>query len=149
MTQSGKWSNDARFSKSDVEATPEHAAWIRQEFSHWLSGHFALDGVKAGDIVLAVNEALANAVGAAYADAPAPGVVHVQADYDLESTILTVTVADEGRWRPAAAPMKDAAHGRGIPLMRALTDRAVIEPTDAGTRVRLQWQGIAALPSTV
>ncbi|WP_323848898.1 ATP-binding protein [Mycolicibacterium mucogenicum] len=114
----------------------------RQEFSTWLTGHLALDRVKASDIVLAVNEALANAVEAAYADAPSPGVMHVHADFDRGSGLLTVTVADEGTWRPATAQLANSARGRGIPLMQALTDRASIEPTDAGTQVRLQWDAV-------
>ena len=144
MTDPDQSSSGARFSKTDVVAIPEHAASIRQEFATWLAEHFALDRVKASDIVLAVNEALANAVEAAYADAPEPGVMHVRADFDRASALLTVTVTDEGTWRPAAAQYANSARGRGIPLMRALTDRASIEPTEAGTRVLLQWDDIAA-----
>lgn len=144
MTDPGQASSGARFRKT-VVAVPEHAASVRQELSAWLTGHFALDQVKASDIVLAVNEALANAVEAAYADAPTPGVMHVQADFDRESGRLTVTVTDEGTWRPAAPQLANSARGRGIPLMQALTDHASIEPTDAGTRVHLQWEAIAAV----
>lgn len=144
MTEPDQSSRGARFSKTDVVAIPEHAASVRQEFSTWLTGHFALDRVKASDIVLAVNEALANAVEAAYADAPAPGVMHVRADFDRQSGLLTVTVTDEGTWRPAATQLANSARGRGIPLMRALTDRASIEPTAAGTQVRLQWDAVEA-----
>ncbi len=145
MTDPGQASSGARFLKTDVAAIPEHAASVRQEFSNWLTGHFALDRVKVSDIVLAVNEALANAVEAAYADAPAPGVMHVQADFDRESGQLTVTVTDEGTWRPASAQLANSARGRGIPLMRALTDHTSIEPTDVGTQVRLRWDAIAAV----
>ncbi|OBJ35663.1 anti-sigma regulatory factor [Mycolicibacterium mucogenicum] len=144
MTEPDQSSSGARFSKTDVVAIPEHAASIRQEFSTWLTGHFALDRIKASDIVLAVNEALANAVEAAYADAPAPGVMHVRADFDRQSGLLTVTVTDEGRWRPATAQVANSARGRGIPLMQALTDHASIEPSDAGTQVRLQWDAVEA-----
>ncbi len=65
MTEPDQSSSGARFSKTDVVAIPEHAASVRQEFSTWLTGHIAVDRVKASDIVLAVNEALANAVEAA------------------------------------------------------------------------------------
>lgn len=147
MTEPDQSSSGARFSKTDVVAIPEHAASVRQEFSTWLTGHIAVDRVKASDIVLAVNEALANAVEAAYADAPAPGVMHVRADFDRESGRLTVTVTDEGTWRPATAQLANSARGRGIPLMQALTDHASIEPTDAGTAVRLQWDVIDAVPA--
>lgn len=138
MTNAGQ---SAQFTKR-VTAAPEDAARIRREFSSWLSTHLALDPTKASDVVLAVNEALANAAEFAYVDAPAPGVMHVRADYDEDTAVLTVTVTDEGVWRIAETGHKNPARGRGIPLMRALTDRAVIDSNHAGTEVRLQWDQI-------
>lgn len=138
MTNAGQ---SAQFTKH-VTAAPEDAARIRREFSSWLSTHLALDPTKASDVVLAVNEALANAAEFAYVDAPAPGVMHVQADYDEDTAVLTVTVTDEGVWRIAETGHKNPARGRGIPLMRALTDRAVIDSNHEGTEVRLQWDQI-------
>lgn len=142
MTDPGQSGCGAHFIRTDVTAKAEHAASIRREFSNWLSGHFALDQIKISDIVLAVNEALANATESAYADLRAPGVMHLKADYDPAAAGLTVTVTDEGTWRPAQSRPPRSAHGRGIPLMQALSDQVVIEPSDAGTRVCLQWQGI-------
>jgi anti-sigma regulatory factor (Ser/Thr protein kinase) len=128
--------------KTDVTAAPELAAQIRHEFSDWLRRHFALDPEKTSDVLLAVNEALANAAEFAYVSAQQPGVMHVRADYD--GATLTVTVADEGSWRANKSAGKNPARGRGIPLMHALTDRAVIDPTPTGTEVRLQWDHILA-----
>jgi anti-sigma regulatory factor (Ser/Thr protein kinase) len=142
MTDPGQPDCGARFIRTDVIAAAEHAAGIRHEFSKWLAEYFALDRVKVSDIVLAINEALANAAESAYADVPTPGVMHVRADHDPTSDDLTVTVTDEGTWRPPAPRSPDSARGRGIPLMEALSDRVVIEPSDAGTRVCLQWHGI-------
>lgn len=139
MTDAGQ---SAQFTKH-VRAAPEDAARIRREFSSWLSTHLALDPTKASDVVLAVNEALANAAEFAYVDAPAPGAMYLRADYDGTAAVLTVTVSDEGVWRIAESDHhKNPARGRGIPLMRALTDRAVIESNHAGTEVRLQWDHI-------
>ncbi len=138
MTDAGQ---SAQFTKH-VTAAPEVAAQIRREFSDWLSTHFTLDSTKASDVVLAVNEALANAAEFAYVDAPAPGVMHLRAEYNGDDAVLTVTVTDEGVWRIAETDHKNPARGRGIPLMRALTDRAVIESNHAGTEVRLQWDHI-------
>lgn len=138
MTDAGQ---SAQFTKH-VRAAPEDAAQIRREFSSWLSTHFTLDPTKASDVVLAVNEALANAAEFAYADAPAPGLLHVHADYDGDASVLTVTVSDDGVWRISESGHKNPARGRGIPLMRALTDRALIDSGHAGTEVRLQWDEI-------
>ncbi|MGV0804641.1 ATP-binding protein [Mycolicibacterium setense] len=138
MTDAGQ---SAHFTKH-VRAAPEDAARIRREFSSWLSTHLTLDATTASDVVLAVNEALANAAEFAYLDAPAPGLMHVRADYDGDTDVLTVTVSDEGVWRIAETDHKNPARGRGIPLMRALTDRAVIDSNQAGTEVRLQWDHI-------
>ncbi|OMB96431.1 anti-sigma regulatory factor [Mycobacterium sp. NS-7484] len=138
MTDAGQ---TAHFTKN-VTAAAETAALIRREFSSWLSTHLDLDPTKASDVVLAVNEALANAAEFAYVNAPAPGAMHVEADYDEDTAVLTVTVADEGQWRIAETDHKNPARGRGIPLMRALTDRAVIDSNHSGTKVRLQWDHI-------
>ena len=99
MTDPGQSGCSASFAKTDVTAAPECAAQIRHEFSDWLRGHFTLDAIKASDVVLAVNEALANAAEFAYVTAQQAGVMHVRADYDGAAAVLTVTVTDEGAWR--------------------------------------------------
>ncbi|MGV0744237.1 ATP-binding protein [Mycolicibacterium sp. XJ870] len=143
MTKSVQSACNASFAKVDVAAAPERAAQIRQEFADWLRRHVTLDPVKASDVVLAVNEALANAAEFAYVGARQPGVMHVRAHYDGRTAVLTVTVDDEGTWR-ISEPTNDIARGRGIPLMHALTDRATIDPTPNGTHVRLQWDHLSA-----
>jgi anti-sigma regulatory factor (Ser/Thr protein kinase) len=130
------------FHRRGVAAAPERAVMLRHEFSDWLHHHFVLDPAKASEIVLAVNEALANAAEYAYADATGSGVMHMHAGYDQVPDVLTVTVTDEGSWRPHDVPAVDPARGRGIPLMHALTDRAVIDFSPSGTQVCLQWDHI-------
>lgn len=137
MTDAGQ---SAHFTKH-ARAAPEDAARIRREFSSWLSTHLTLDATTASDVVLAVNEALANAAEFAYMHAPTPGLMHVRAEYDGGTDVLTVIVSDDGVWRIAETD-HNPARGRGIPLMRALTDRAVIDSNHAGTEVRLQWDHI-------
>ena len=148
MTHPGQSGATAGFAKRDVTAAPERAAQIRHEFSDWLRGHFTLDPIRASDVVLAVNEALANAAEFAYVTAQRPGVMHVRADYDESAAVLTVTVTDEGAWRLTDPTTKRRARGRGIPLMHALTDRATFDSTPTGTEVRLQWDHVPAMPST-
>jgi anti-sigma regulatory factor (Ser/Thr protein kinase) len=123
---------------------------MRQEFSVWLKRHFELDPTRVSDVVLAVNEALANAAEFAYVAAAQPGAMHLLADYDSGSAVLTVTVSDDGAWRIADSEKKKSnTRGRGIPLMRALADRATFDSTPAGTRVSLEWNHVAAARSTV
>jgi anti-sigma regulatory factor (Ser/Thr protein kinase) len=147
MTDPGQSGSSASFAKVGITAAPEYAAQIRHEFSDWLRGHFSLDPIRANDVVLAVNEALANAAEFAYVTAQRPGVMHVRADYDGDAAVLTVTVTDEGAWRSTDPEPKTRARGRGIPLMHALTDRADIDSTATGTHVYLQWENVIALPT--
>ncbi len=108
MRNAGQPGCNASFAKTDVAAAPELAAQLRREFSDWLRGHFTLDPTKASDVVLAVNEALANAAEFAYVTAQRPGVMHVRADYDGDAAVLTVTVTDEGAWRTTDPQTKAA-----------------------------------------
>lgn len=140
MTEQG---DSATYAKIGVIAGPELAAQIRQELADWLHQNLLLDPEKSSDVLLAVYEALANAAEFAYHDASQPGLMHVRADYDNAESVLTVTVTDEGNWRTKDESVRNPARGRGIPLMHALTDRADIDSTAAGTEVRLQWDDIA------
>ena len=95
-------------------------------------------------MVLAVNEAMANAAEFAYVMVERPGAMHVLASYDGTAATLTVTVTDEGAWRSADPATTDLKRGRGIPLMQALADHATVDSTAAGTRVCLEWNRVAA-----
>ena len=149
MEASGQRDSRTRFAQTSVLADAACAAQLRQEFSVWLKRYFALDPTKVSDVVLAVNEALANAAEFAYMALDHPGAMHLLADYDIASEILTVTVSDEGAWRIADGENKKISRGRGIPLMEALADRATIDSTPAGTKVRLEWNHVDAAQNAV
>lgn len=142
----GQRDSRTRFAQASVLADAVCAAQLRQEFSVWLKRYFALDPTKASDVLLAVNEALANAAEFAYAAVAKPGAMRLLADYDADSAVLSVAVADDGIWRIAGS---EKTRGRGIPLMRALADRATFDSTPAGTRVCLEWNRVAAAQSAV
>ncbi len=144
MADTGRRDSRTRFAHTNVLADAARAAQMRREFSVWLKRCFALDATKASDMLLAVNEALANAAEFAYSAVGEPGAMHLLADYDRTAGVLTVTVADEGAWRIADSERNSISRGRGIPLMRALADRASIDSTPAGTRVRLEWEDVPA-----
>lgn len=149
MRDSGQSDSRTRFAQTSVLADAACAAQLRQQFSVWLKRYFALDPTKTSDVVLAVNEALANAAEFAYSTVEQPGAMHLLADYDTELAILTVTVTDEGTWRIPDGEKKKISRGRGIPLMQALADSATIESTSAGTQVRLAWNHVAAAQGAV
>jgi anti-sigma regulatory factor (Ser/Thr protein kinase) len=144
MSSSEKPCTSTQFVRTDVIADPINAATVRREFSDWLRLHFTLDATKTSDVVLAVNEAMANAAEFAYVTLEKPGTMRVQADYDGSAATLTVTVTDEGAWRRAESGMPQLKRGRGIPLMHALADRATVDSSQAGTRVCLEWTHVAA-----
>jgi serine/threonine-protein kinase RsbW len=149
MTDSGQRDSRTRFALRNVLADAARASQMRQEFSVWLKRYFTLDPTRVSDMVLAVNEALANAAEFAYSTVTQPGAMHLLADYDTGSAVLTVTVTDDGAWRIADAEKKIHTRGRGILLMRALADRATFDSTPAGTKVCLEWNHVAAAHSPV
>jgi anti-sigma regulatory factor (Ser/Thr protein kinase) len=136
--------NSSQFARMDAAADPQSAATIRREFSEWLDQHFTLDATKACDVVLAVNEAMANAAEYAYRTAEQPGAMDVQAHYDGGAATLVVTVTDQGAWRSSDAATREVKRGRGLPLMHALADRATVDSSSTGTRVCLEWDRVAA-----
>jgi serine/threonine-protein kinase RsbW len=148
MSSSEKPCSSAQFLRRDVVAEAQNAARVRREFSDWLHRYFTLDATKASDVVLAVNEAMANAAEFAYAGVERPGTMQVEADYDADAARLTVTVADEGVWRTADAVTKEGRRGRGLPLMHALADRATVDSSRGGTTVCLEWSNVAAADTT-
>lgn len=130
----------SRFVRSRVAADPRSAARVRADFRAWLETHFALGADRFSDILLAVNEAIANAAEFAYCEAPQRGTLDVSAAYDRRSDCLAVTVDDNGRWRQRIpAQYRQQLRGRGIPLMEALADDVAIDRTPRGTRVTLTW----------
>jgi serine/threonine-protein kinase RsbW len=149
MSDSRPRDSSSQFAYPNALANAAYAALIRQEFSVWLRRYFALDATKVSDVVLAVNEALANAAEFAYSRVKQPGEMHLLADYDCSTAILTVTVTDEGAWRTVDPEASSISRGRGIPLMRALADRATIDSSSAGTRVCLEWNHVAAAQGAV
>jgi anti-sigma regulatory factor (Ser/Thr protein kinase) len=125
-----------------VTADALSAARIRGEFAGWLQQHFGLDPERSNDLVLAINEALANVAEYAYLARRRPGTVDLRASHDPGDARLTVLVDDGGVWRLPDTSGASRTRGRGIPLMKALSDHFSIETTPTGTRVRLEWADV-------
>ena len=118
-------------------ADPAQLSVIRRELGGWLAP-LALTGDETADVVLAVDEAAANAVRHAYG----PGMSGVvELTLWTEPDTLCVEIVDHGSWRPPADPTP-AGHtadgGRGIPLMSTMTDAVLIHYDARGSRVLLR-----------
>ncbi|MFN8031857.1 MAG: ATP-binding protein [Mycobacterium sp.] len=132
-----------RFADNGVAADARNAGRVRDEFAGWLRARVDLDDIRFNDVVLAVNEALANAAEFAYLRIPGVGTLDVEAVPDRDAATLTVTITDQGCWRePAPATQR---RGRGIPLMRALADDVTIDTSALGTTVCLRFDNVAVL----
>ncbi|MGY4708481.1 ATP-binding protein [Mycolicibacterium sp. CBM1] len=130
----------ARFIRNNVVADAHNAATIREDIAAWLRNKGGLDPVRFSDVILAVNEALANAAEFAYLQHGGVGTMDVEAIRD--GTSLTVTVADQGSWREPSSATCSRSRGRGIPLMRALTDEVTIDTSALGTTVCLRFDNV-------
>ncbi|MBX7455078.1 ATP-binding protein [Mycolicibacterium sp. 3033] len=137
--------NAERFERFGLDADAGTVALARRDFAAWLHRYFALDEERCSDLVLAINEALANSAEFAYRLAEKPGTIDICAIYDVAAQTLTVDITDRGSWRTPQTDPVPRTRGRGIPLMETLSDRAIIEPSTEGTHVRLEWHGVTRL----
>lgn len=137
--------NSERFERFGLDADPFAVAQTRQDFCDWLQQFLDLDAVRCSDVVLAINEALANSAEFAYLQADQPGTIDIQGLHDAASQTLTVMVCDRGTWRTPQTDPAPRTRGRGIPLMEALSDEYEIDKTAEGTRVRMVWHGVGRL----
>lgn len=118
----------------DVDADPGQLAVIRQRLSQWLT----LVGVPSylsADILLVVNEACSNSIEHGYANCH-PGVVRLSGDVAAEG--IWISVEDFGQWRTNVSGA-DIARGRGLPLMRVMSDGLNVHTSAEGTRVTMTF----------
>ncbi|WP_448638993.1 SpoIIE family protein phosphatase [Geodermatophilus sp. URMC 63] len=116
----------------DLLAVPSSLPAVRRRLSAWLTALGMGEEDRVG-VMVAVGEACANAAEHAYRDTE-PGPVQVTAAVDVDG-MLTVTVRDEGTWRP---PDRDPGdRGRGLLIMRQLVDGMVVQG-EHGTTVTLR-----------
>ncbi|MBF6331300.1 SpoIIE family protein phosphatase [Nocardia transvalensis] len=115
----------------DVPAEAHRLSGVRRALAAWLTAA-AVPHERAADLVAAANEACSNCIEHAYLDS-SPGRVVLTADCAMDR--VTVEVADTGIWRPQ--PDDPGHRGRGITMMRALTDELTIDHIGIGTQVRM------------
>jgi len=115
-------------------ASAEEATRLRRQLINWLRD-LGTSASLIDSIGLAAYEAMANVVTHAYPPGTA-GRLELCARLDQDA--ITVTVTDHGRWKPALAK-REPLHGRGLLLIRHLTDRADVTSGEQGTTVSLWW----------
>lgn len=112
---------------------------FRASLGKWLSSA----GVSApvvDDLKLAVNEAVSNSLEHSHPVAPdgsASDRSPVEVDAFSNGASLTIQVKDHGRWRDSTASESDSTRGRGLSIIRAVTDSCEIAQSDAGTTLTL------------
>ncbi|TMM23861.1 MAG: GAF domain-containing protein [Actinobacteria bacterium] len=110
---------------------PGALANVRASLRRWLV-EVPLSEEAREDVVLACNEACANAVEHAYRRVPA---APIRVRLSRDSTAIRIDIADEGAWRRDA---EDSGSGHGMSLMRALMDEVEVRPSDEGTVVTMK-----------
>jgi anti-sigma regulatory factor (Ser/Thr protein kinase) len=133
----GAKARTADLSYPAIPADPEQLILLRDEIAVWAS-RAGLRPEQVSDLQLAVYEAMANVVVHAYPEATGTLAVHARS----RGETVTVTVVDHGQWQPAARP--GLLHGRGLPLIRSLADRSVVNAGPAGTTVTMTWHRTAS-----
>jgi PAS domain S-box-containing protein len=122
----------------ESDATADKLAGIRHRLTGWLRAA-DIPGELAADIVLVVNEACTNSVEHAYRGHPRGKMLLEAEAVDGE---VHVRVGDSGSWKkPAVNPGNS---GRGLVLMRALSDSVEVDSTPVGTTIEINFRLPAA-----
>jgi PAS domain S-box-containing protein len=106
---------------------------IRHQLAGWLQGAGVAEE-RVADIVLAVNEAVANSIEHGYQGRKL-GKVRVNGENDGARVHLKIT--DKGKWKPAATD--PGVRGRGLLLIRAVSDWLELDCTPKGTTVSMSF----------
>lgn len=114
-----------------VPAASAQLARVQHDLGAWLDG-LAVGQDDRAALVLAAVEAATNSIEHGYRGAE--GTVHLTAALDRDGSV-SVTVADEGSWRPLGEP--SGFRGRGLMIMRECSDDLDLRRGEAGTTVHL------------
>lgn len=117
----------------EIEAIPARLTDVRQHLTAWLHGVDAPKSLTA-DIVLVVNEACSNSAEHAYRGVE-PGSMRVRAA--LDGRHIQIQIADAGSWK--TPPANPGTRGRGLLLMRTLSEEVDLDGTAQGTTVCLRF----------
>lgn len=128
-----------------IEPVAEQLGALRGDLRGWLAAAGATAS-EAGDVLIAVGEACANAIE----HAGVAGGTAIDVRGILVGREVVLHIRDSGSWRPAEPR---AERGHGLRLMRVLMDRIDIASGAEGTRIelrrRLEARASAAAPAAV
>ena len=114
-----------------IDAGPEGLATARTCAAD-AAAAFGLDELARCDVVLAVNEAVTNALFHGVPDEH--GRVRLEANVGHER--LTFSVHDNGRFRRPAIATPEDDHGRGLKIIGEVMDEVLLTIGPAGTTVQ-------------
>ncbi len=117
----------------------------RRELRAWLA-EIALDGSRAEDVLLAVGEAVANAVEHG---SRSDGQHVVAVEVSLHGGMLLASITDNGRWQLDSTRGPALGRGRGFTIMKALMDEVTVRRERLGTTVLLRLDIASDLQSSV
>jgi anti-sigma regulatory factor (Ser/Thr protein kinase) len=118
----------------ESDATAHRLSDIRHRLAAWLRGTDVPEPL-ASDIVLVVNEACSNCVEHAYRGRE-PGSMRIEAA--VRESRVQVRVGDAGSWK--TPPADPGTRGRGLQLIRAMSDQVELNGTAAGTTIRMTFR---------
>jgi serine/threonine-protein kinase RsbW len=129
----------ARLTLAGAARADTVAEW-RHALHQWLQHQVRTSAEIRDDVVLGVNEALANCVEHAYRAHQQVGAMKLQASYDPAAESIRVCISDRGSWqRPSARKPNDPRASRGLALMHSLADHCTIHARPNGTSVYLDY----------
>ncbi len=113
-----------------VRADAAELSGFRRRLAEWLAANGVAD-MAANEVLIACGEACANAIEHAYGFRN-DRVVEVAGI--LTKGAISLTIRDRGTWKQ---PGRTDERGRGIAIMRALSDQVRVEPGPDGTVVTM------------
>jgi PAS domain S-box-containing protein len=117
----------------ELAADPAQLHLLRRGVADWAAAAGVAEET-LDDLLLAVGEAVANAVEHAYPGGDGSEIVQVTVERDGDA--LRVAVGDTGTWRPP--PADPGFRGRGLKIIRGLASDVSVLPGPRGTTVRFR-----------
>lgn len=113
-----------------------HTIDARHRLRRWM-GAIGIDPQRESEILLAIGEALTNAIEHGNRDVPGQTV---SVETFVRDGVLTATVSDAGRWRgDSSISQRSRKRGRGLTLIYGLSDHVDTVRTWQGTRITLRF----------
>jgi serine/threonine-protein kinase RsbW len=131
-TPPDKWTKTGR-------ADPQTVSYFRELTALWLDDAVSTDAQQHADIVLATDEGLANCADHAYRGGT-PGTMTLSVNHDAALARVTVCITDHGTWIDPVPSRRVSSRGRGIALIRALSDHCAIDGGPNGTVVCMHFE---------